>query len=93
MIVLECKNCSYYDFGLGGQWCDKVGGYKYRFGYCSDICNKEIIHKNCSRQRRRNKRERAQKHKNHIKFLAENVQCYLAPVIYMDEYMLKEKVG
>ena len=39
--MLECRNCPYYDYALGGQWCDKVGGYIYRFGYCSDIYDKE----------------------------------------------------
>lgn len=27
--MLECKKCPYYDYGLGGQYCDKVGGTKH----------------------------------------------------------------
>ena len=72
--MLEYRNCPYYDGGLGGQWCDKVGGYNYRFGYCSDVYSDEVIQKNHSKQKRRNKRGRAQKYKKHLKFLAENIQ-------------------
>lgn len=89
MIILECRNCPYYDGGLGGQWCNKVGGYNYRFGYCSDIYDKETTRENYSKQKRKNKRERDQKHKNHLKFLAENIQYYPCPVIYTDEIYVK----
>jgi len=89
VIILECRNCPYYDGGLGGQWCDKVGGYNYRFGHCSDIYHKEIEHKNHSKHKRRNKIERDQKHKNHLKFLAENIQYYPCPVIYTDEIWIE----
>lgn len=90
MIILECRNCPYYDSGgLGGQWCDKVGGYNYRFGYCSDIYDKETTLKNHSKQKRKNKRERDQKHKNHLKFLAENVSGYPSPAIYMNVIWIK----
>ena len=87
--MLECKNCPYYDYALGGQWCDKVGGYNYRFGYCSDIYDKETKRKNRSKQKRRNKIERDQKHKDHLKFLAENIQYYPSPVIYNNEIWIK----
>lgn len=87
--MLECKNCPYYDYVLGGQWCDKVGGYNYRFWYCSDIYNVEIKKKNRSKQKRRNKRERDQKHRNYLKFLAENVTGHPSPVIYTDEIWIK----
>ena len=87
--MLECKNCPYYNYALGGQWCDKVGGYVYRFGYCNDIYGVEIKHKNQCKQKRRNKRERDQKHKNHLKFLAENIQYYPCPVIYTDEIWIE----
>lgn len=87
--MLECKNCPYYDYALGGQWCDKVGGYNYRFGYCSDIYDKETKRKNRSKQNRRNKIERDQKHKDHLKFLAENIQYYPSPVIYNNEIWIK----
>ena len=89
MIILECRNCPYYDGGLGGQWCDKVGGYNYRFGYCSDIYDQETTLKNHSKQKRKNKRERDQKHKNHLKFLAENVSGYPSPAIYMNVIWIK----
>ena len=81
--MLECKNCPYYDYALGGQWCDKVGGYNYRFGYCSDIYDKETKRKNRSKQKRRNKIERDQKHKDHLKFLAENIQYYPSSYLKM----------
>ena len=87
--MLECRNCPYYDYALGGQWCDKVDGYNYRFGYCSDIYNVEIKKKNRSKQKRRNKRERNQKHRNHLKFFAENVTGYPSPVIYTDKIWIK----
>lgn len=89
VIILGCKNCPYYDYGFGGQWYDKVGGYNYKFGYCSDIYNIDTRHKNHSKQKRRNKRERDQKHKNHLKFLAENVTGCPSPVIYTDEIWIK----
>lgn len=89
VIMLECKNCPYYNYALGGQWCDKVGGYVYRFGYCNDIYGVEIKHKNQCKQKRRNKRERDQKHRNHLKFIAENVTGYPSPVIYTDEIWIK----
>lgn len=89
VIILEWKNCSYYDYGIGGQWCDKVGGYNYKFGYCSDVYSDEVTQQNHSKQKRRNKRERDQKHKNHLKFLAENSQYYPSPVIFIDEIYVK----
>ena len=39
---------------------------------------------NRSKQKRRNKRERDKKHKNHLKFIAENIPSYPSPVIYTD---------
>lgn len=87
--MLGCWKCPYYDYSLGGQWCDKVGGYNYRYGYCSYAYNADIKHKNHSKQKRRNKRERDQKHKNHLKFLEENISGYPSPVIYTDEIWVK----
>ena len=89
MIILKCKKCPYYDYGLGGQWCDKVGGYNYRFGYCSDIYGKKMVQINHSKQKRRNKREREQKYKTHLKFLAENISGYPSPVIYTEKIWVK----
>lgn len=87
--MLECIECPYYDYGLSGQYCDKVGGKTLLYGYCEDVYEKNAIHKNRSKQKRRNKRERDQKHKNHLKFLAENVTGYPSPVIYTDEIWIK----
>lgn len=86
MITLECENCSYYNFGLGGQYCDRVGGKTALYGYCTDVYDSNIpVQKNYSKQKRRNKRERDQKYKNHLKYLAENVSGYPSPAIYTDE--------
>lgn len=67
------------------RWCDKVGGKISHFGRCEDAYTQPLISQNRSKQKRRNKRERDQKHKNHLKFLAENVQYYPPSVIYIDE--------
>ena len=88
-IMLKCIECSYYDYGLGGQYCNKVGGKTLLYGYCTDVYEKNVTHKNRSKQKRRNKRERNQKYKNHLKFLAENVTGYPSPVIYIDEIWIK----
>lgn len=88
---MNCENCSYYEYGLGGQYCDKVGGKNLLYGYCEDAYIELTIDKNDSKQKRRNKRERDQKHKNHLKFLAENIQDYPSPVIYTDEVWIRGK--
>lgn len=44
---------------------------------------------NHSKQKRRNKRERDQKYKNHLKFLAENVPGYPSPVMYKGSIWVK----
>lgn len=89
VIILECSKCPYYDYSLGGQLCDKVGGYNYIFGYCNDVYDIATRHKNHLKQRRKNKRERDQKYKNHLKQLAENTSGYPEPVIYTDEICIK----
>lgn len=83
-MILVCENCSYYNFGLGGQYCDKVGGKTLLYGYCTYVYEKNVTQQNRSKQKRRNKRERDQKYRNHLKFLAENVLSYPSPVIYTD---------
>lgn len=70
-------------------WCDKVGGKVYWAGRCTDAYSDIPKRINYQKQKRRNKRARDQKHKNHLKFLAENVQCYPAPVIYTDAIWIK----
>ena len=72
-------------------WCDKVGGKVFWAGRCEDAYMLPVISKNHSRQKRRNKRERDQKHKNHLKFLAENILGYPSPVMYTDEIWIKGK--
>lgn len=86
---MECRNCPYYDFVLGSQYCDKVGGKCLIFGYCEDAYPNVAEYKNYSKQLRRNKRERNQKHKEHLKFLAGNISGYLSPAIYVDEIWIK----
>ena len=70
-------------------WCDKVGGKVYCFGRCTDAYSDIPKHENCSKKKRRNKRERYLKHKNRLKFLAENCNYYPSPVIYTDEIWVK----
>lgn len=89
VILLGCRKCPYYDYGLGGQYCDKVGGKTLLFGYCEDAYSdirKQINH---SKQKRRNRRECDQKHENYLKFLAENVSKHPYPAIYTDEIWIR----
>lgn len=69
-MILGCRKCPYYDYGLGGQYCNKVGGKTLLYGYCEDAYVQPIILKNHSKQKRRNKRERDQKYKNKLKRLS-----------------------
>lgn len=85
---LKCKDCPYYDYGFT-QYCDKVGGKVSLYGYCTYVYKKRTNQTNNFKQKRRNKRERDQKYKNHLKLLAENVQNYPQPVIYTDEIWVK----
>lgn len=86
---MECRNCPYYDSGLNGQYCGKVGGKTLLYGYCEDALRRNVKQINHSKQKRKNKRERDQKYKNHLKFLVKNVQYYPSPVIYTDEIYIK----
>lgn len=70
-------------------WCNKVGGKVHWAGRCTDAYSDIPKWINHQKQKRRNKRERDQKHKNHLKFLAENVQYYPASVIYTDVIWIK----
>lgn len=89
--MLECRKCPYYDYGLGGQYCDKVDGRNLLFSYCKDIYTETVRQKNHSRQKQkgRNKREHNQKYKNHLKFLAENISGYPVPAVYTDKIWIK----
>lgn len=87
---MECIECSYYDYGVGGQYCDKVGGKTLLYGYCTDVYNLDIqVHRNPSKQKRRNKRKRDQKYRKHLKHLVENVSGYPSPAIYTDEVWIR----
>ena len=86
---LECIECPYYDYGLGGQYCEKVGGKTSWYGFCKDTFQDIQKHINCSKQKRRNKRERDQKHKNHLKFLAKYPSGYPSPAVYRDEIFIR----
>ena len=91
VIILKCNTCPYFDYGLGGQYCDKVGGKNLLYGYCTYVYEKIPNQVNNSKQKRRNKRERDQKHINHLIFLAENIQYYPSPVIYTDEIWISRQ--
>ncbi len=83
---MECRKCSYYDYGLGGQYCDKVGGKTLTYGYCTDVyCLNDQIHRICSKKKKRNKRERDLKYKKHVKFLAQTISYYPPPAMPVDE--------
>ena len=72
-------------------WCDKVGGKVYCFGHCTDWYEQDKIpHKNHSKKKRMNKRERYLKHQNHLKYLYEVAGGYYpSPVKYTDEIWVK----
>ena len=70
-------------------WCDKTGGKVWWCGQCSDSIDDIPPQKNRSKQRKRSKRERDFKHKQKLKFLADNLQYYPSPAYYKD----KEFVG
>lgn len=89
MIILDCARCPYYEYGFGGQYCDKVGGKTAWYGFCEDIYPDIPKHVYHSKQKRRNKRERDQKYKNHLKFLAEYLSGYPSPVVYRDKIFIR----
>lgn len=84
---MGCNDCPYYNYSLSGQYCDKVGGITLLYGYCTDANSMDIIiSNNYSKHKRKNKIERDQKYKNHLKYLAEHYKRrYLPPVMYMEE--------
>ena len=106
MDNLQCRDCPYgkedFDRKMNWKdvadefeqflWCDKVGGKVYCSGYCEDAYNVSDIaeHKNFSKQKRRNKRERDLKHKEHLKRLC-GIAGYGHPfsVLYMDEVYIR----
>lgn len=68
--MLECVECPYYEYGLGGQYCEKVGGNTLLYGYCEDAYSEKSRQINYSKQKRKNKRERDQKYRNKLKRLS-----------------------
>lgn len=70
-------------------WCEKTGGKIWWYGQCDDAHVDVQIHKNSSKKKRRNKIERDLKHKNHLKYLAENTSYYPQPAYYVDEIYIK----
>lgn len=100
---MKCKDClyGYEDFEKYKSyideediencvWCDKVGGKVYSFGHCSDWYeHDDQKHKNHSKKKRMNKRERYLRHQNHLKYL-ERVSCrYPYAVTYKDKILIK----
>ena len=76
-------------------WCDKVGGKVYCFGYCTDFYGdsepSSVNHTNVANRMRRNKRERFNKHKNHLKRLAKSTNGFPSGAVYLDEVWINEK--
>ena len=70
-------------------WCDKTGGKVWWYGQCSDAYSDIPKHKNCSKRKKRNKRERDLKYKNRLKYLAENTSGYPSSAVYTDEMWIK----
>lgn len=91
--MLRCRKCPYYDYGLGGQYCEKVGGKTLLYGYCEDAYIQPIILENHSKQKRRNKRERDQKHKKHFENLWNAKRHkWFPPVMYVDYIWVKHEL-
>lgn len=84
-MILVCRKCPYYDLGLGGQYCDKVGGKTLLYGYCEDVYIQPIILRNHSKQKKKTKRERDLKYKNHVEYLAKTYPSYPPPAMPVDE--------
>lgn len=84
-MILGCRKCPYYEYGLGGQYCDKVGGKTLLYGYCEDAYVQPIILKKISKQKRKTKRERDLVYKNHVKYLSKTYPSYPPPAMPVDE--------
>lgn len=71
--------------------CDKVGGKVYNCGHCTDWNedDQSVNIRNHAKRKRKNKRERDQLHKQHLKWLAENSQDYPCPVTYEDKIWVR----
>lgn len=69
--------------------CEKVGGKVFWARRCEDAYIQSSTSRNYSKQKRRNKRERDQKYKKHLKDLSKNVHHYPLPTIYIDKKYVK----
>lgn len=72
-------------------WCDKVGGKVYCFGHCTDAYADIPKHENCSKKKRRNKRERDLKYKNYIKRMCKINPHF--PAYYNDKILIHNNFG
>jgi hypothetical protein len=73
-------------------WCDKIGGKVFFYGHCPDWyddCRISEVH-NQRKKKRKTKRERDQKYKQHLKWLAENKGCLVA---YKKEWVWDKNLG
>lgn len=70
-------------------WCEKVGGKVCQSGACSDAESEVEEPVRRSNHRKRNKWERNQKYKRHLKRLAEIAVYYPVPVRYMDQICIR----
>lgn len=92
---MRCRDCPYgaeyfeksysqEDINEEYVWCDKVGGKTLYFGHCTDWYkdNKSAKIHNHNKKKRRSKRERDKKYKQHLVFLAEEINSYPPPAYY-----------
>lgn len=91
----RCKDCPYIneyeDEYIEGCWCDKIDERIYLDNQCEALnptSHKQKAHPKNGRKKN-SKREREQKYKVHLKFLAENIQRYPQPVIYTDKIYIR----
>lgn len=67
-------------------YCDKVGGKVIYYGHCEDFDSRAPQLKITFRKKKRNKRERDQKYKQHLKYLYQiNKQWHPCPVSHVIE--------
>ena len=72
-------------------WCEKVGGKLSLYGYCGDPYVVKHQVKNHAKKKKRNKRERDLKHKQRLKFIADNSSRYLGGAMYVYKKWTREK--
>jgi hypothetical protein len=101
VVDMHCQDCPYnetypYDFDDSEEqdiWCDKVGGKIWHFGRCSDAdeieLKREQQYSKPSKRRRKNKRERDEKYKRHLKWIADNVSGFPWAVYYVEDKYIR----